>query len=84
MKTAGSDILLRDAPDTLPEPGAVNADTATSHVEPRCLLCGKPGRMTLLTSMTRYYACERCRGRWQIARLGEETSPGHVLATPNV
>ena len=84
---AVSDEFLAIRSRAVPETAAVNVDTAASDAEPRCQLCGAPGRMTLLTSMTRYYACERCQGRWHIARLGDEIGPTlnrHELATPNV
>ena len=31
--------------------------------------CPASGRVNLLTSMTRYYVCESCDARWNIARV---------------
>jgi transposase-like protein len=31
--------------------------------------------MTLLTSMTRYYVCERCQCRWQVLRQTASDEP---------
>jgi DNA-directed RNA polymerase subunit RPC12/RpoP len=36
---------------------------------PHC--SAKDGRLTLLTSMTRYYACAACGSKWQDSRLEE-------------
>jgi hypothetical protein len=37
------------------------------------------GRLNLLTSMTRYYACESCNNRWNVARMAPPASPAEQL-----
>ena len=47
----------------------VRRDTRT------CPHCGTAtGVPTLLTSMTRYYACVRCAARWSVARNWREVA----------
>jgi hypothetical protein len=40
--------------------------------------CPHTARLNLLTSMVRYYVCDRCSTHWQVARL-DVTEP---LSTP--
>jgi formate dehydrogenase maturation protein FdhE len=44
----------------------------TGPAPERCPRCGEPnGSLSLLTSMMRYYLCERCECRWHVSRREE-------------
>ena len=56
----------------------VDAPDKTQMIGDGCLRCGAPGAtMTLLTSMTRYFMCDRCECRWQVSRLPGVEQVGH-------
>ena len=46
----------------------VKATQTVGDACPRCRATG--ARMTLLTSMVRYFMCDRCQCRWQVSRPG--------------
>ena len=47
-----------------------------------CPHCDAPGaRLSLLTSMTRYYVCGQCASRWQVERTREGDGSAMALST---
>jgi hypothetical protein len=47
-----------------------------------CPHCDTPGaRLSLLTSMTRYYVCGQCARRWQVERSNEGDGRALALTT---
>lgn len=77
--------MLRGDPVALHETGTVTHPRQVERVpdimidaevpppgtgENRCPQCGAPdGVLSLLTSMTKYYACRQCHGRWQVSTV---------------
>jgi hypothetical protein len=58
-------MRTNDAPPSLDTSGVV------------CPCCNAPCEtVSLLTSMTRYYLCARCRARWQVARNWQTVEDG--------
>jgi DNA-directed RNA polymerase subunit M/transcription elongation factor TFIIS len=48
-----------------------------------CPQCGaRDNVLSLLTSMTRYFACRRCRYRWQVSVVEAERRKGAVPEPP--
>jgi formate dehydrogenase maturation protein FdhE len=55
--------MIAEAP---PDAAASRAVDGDADVCPQCGTA--PKATTLLTSMTRYYACSSCAARWSVAR----------------
>jgi hypothetical protein len=50
-----------------------------------CPHCGAPdATLTLLTSMTRYYACGRCKSSWQASRVRDAVQIAAPLGSGSV
>ena len=50
-----------------------DAEPAPGPSAEECPLCHQPcGPLTLLTSMTRYYRCDRCGHSWQVTRVDDQ------------
>ena len=57
----------------------LDTTSTAPHLPDRCPAgCPNSGRLNLLTSMIRYYVCDKCNRRWNVARL-DVTEP---LSTP--
>jgi hypothetical protein len=57
-----------------PHGGVESRSRASALVEcPHCREAA--GRLNLLTSMTRYYACDDCNNRWNVSRSSAPASP---------
>jgi len=57
-----------------------DSEAASQGIRARCPKCeASDPVLTLLTSMTRYFACSRCQHRWEVAAVAaadrDDTSP---------
>jgi hypothetical protein len=76
-----------DLPTAPVEPGLgmLASDLPVARrVSDTCPRCSEPhGRLTLLTSMVRYYACARCARAWQVVRDFDADGPQTVGRVPS-
>ena len=59
------------------------SEAAIQGIRQPCPLCGATDAvLTLLTSMTRYFACRRCQHRWRIGIAAPVQRENASLVTP--